>query len=119
MSHDAARPCSRREALRLAGGAVLAAGLAQAVDYLLNLRFTGEEIDYLRKQPAFAHTPPAFFDYLAELRFTARPRAGGPDVTFNTATYGGQDSTCMTVTYTKDNTTSTFCVATAPTPART
>ena len=49
---------------------LLAAGLAQAVDYLLNLRFTPEEIDYLRRQPAFTHTPPAFFDYLAQLRFT-------------------------------------------------
>jgi nicotinate phosphoribosyltransferase len=49
---------------------VLAAGLAQAVEYLLNLRFTAEEISYLRTLPQFAHTSAGFFDYLAELRFT-------------------------------------------------
>jgi nicotinate phosphoribosyltransferase len=49
---------------------ILAAGLQQAVDYLLNLRFTSDEIEYLRKLPQFAHTDPGFFDMLAELRFT-------------------------------------------------
>jgi nicotinate phosphoribosyltransferase len=49
---------------------VLAAGLAQAVDYLLHLRFTGQEIDYLRGLPQFAHVNPAFFEMLAGLRFT-------------------------------------------------
>src|SRR5580692_10420383 len=49
---------------------VLAAGLAQAVEYLLNLRYTAEEIDYLRTLPQFAHTSAGFFDYLAGLRFT-------------------------------------------------
>jgi nicotinate phosphoribosyltransferase len=49
---------------------LLAAGLAQAVEYLLNLRFTAEEIDYLRALPQFTHTPPAFFEMLATLRFT-------------------------------------------------
>jgi nicotinate phosphoribosyltransferase len=49
---------------------ILAAGLAQAVDYLLNLRFSGEEIAYLRSLPQFARTRPDFFDMLAGLRFT-------------------------------------------------
>ncbi len=49
---------------------VLAAGLAQVVDYLLHLRFTGEEISYIRGLPHFAHADPAFFEMLAELRFT-------------------------------------------------
>ncbi len=49
---------------------VIATGLAQAVEYLLNLRFTGAEIDYLRTLPQFAHTSAGFFDYLANLRFT-------------------------------------------------
>jgi len=49
---------------------ILAAGLAQAVEYLENLRYTPEEIDYLRTLPQFAHTSPGFFDYLANLRFT-------------------------------------------------
>ena len=49
---------------------VLAAGLQQAVEYLLNLRFTSEEIAYLRGLPQFAHTSSGFFDMLASLRFT-------------------------------------------------
>jgi len=49
---------------------VLAAGLSQAVDYLLNLSFTADEIDYLRALPQFGNASPAFFDYLRNLRFT-------------------------------------------------
>jgi len=48
----------------------LAAGLQQAVEYLLNLRFTAEEIAWLRGLPQFAQVAPEFFDYLAGLRFT-------------------------------------------------
>ena len=32
---------------------LICAGLAQAVEYLLNLQFTGEQIDYLRTLPQF------------------------------------------------------------------
>ncbi len=49
---------------------LLAAGLPQVVDYLLNLSFTGEEIDYLRGLPQFRKAAAAFFDYLREFRFT-------------------------------------------------
>jgi nicotinate phosphoribosyltransferase len=49
---------------------VLAAGLPQAVDYLLNLSFSAEEIDYLRGLKQFAQAPAAFFDYLRDFRFT-------------------------------------------------
>ncbi len=49
---------------------VLAAGLAQAVEYLQNLRFTAAEIAYLKTLPQFEHTRPEFFDMLAGLRFT-------------------------------------------------
>lgn len=49
---------------------ILAAGLAQAAEYLLNFRFTSEEIAYLRSLPQFAATSAAFFKMLAELRFT-------------------------------------------------
>src|SRR5579872_6004959 len=49
---------------------ILAAGLPEAVDYLLNLSFTREEVDYLRGLPQFRNASPAFFDYLAHLRFT-------------------------------------------------
>lgn len=49
---------------------LLAAGLEQALDYLENLRFHPEDIDYLRSQPVFAHVGEAFFDYLQNFRFT-------------------------------------------------
>jgi len=49
---------------------VLAVGLAQAVEYLLNLRFTTAEIAFLKTLPQFERTPPEFFDMLAGLRFT-------------------------------------------------
>lgn len=49
---------------------LLAAGLAQAVEYLLNLRFTGEEIAYLRNLPQFRNVGGEFFEMLGELRFT-------------------------------------------------
>jgi nicotinate phosphoribosyltransferase len=49
---------------------LLAAGLAQVVDYLLNLRFTDEEISYLRGLPQFRRISPKFFEYLRTFRFT-------------------------------------------------
>src|ERR1043166_7670252 len=49
---------------------ILAAGLEQAVDYLLNLRFTPEEVAYLRTLPQFARASDAFFEMLAGFRFT-------------------------------------------------
>ena len=51
-------------------GYLLAAGLEQALEFLHNLHFHVDEIDYLRRHPMFAHVPPAFFDYLASFRFT-------------------------------------------------
>src|SRR5207237_5206187 len=49
---------------------VIAAGLQQVVDYLLNLQFTEEEIRYLRRLPQLAHVDPGFFDLLRDFRFT-------------------------------------------------
>ena len=49
---------------------VIAAGLPQAIDYLANLRFSREEIEYLRGLPALARTSSGFFDYLRDFRFT-------------------------------------------------
>ena len=49
---------------------VVAAGLSQAVEYLLNLQFTEEEISYLRELPQFQHAPAEFFEYLRGFRFT-------------------------------------------------
>src|SRR5690348_18298400 len=49
---------------------LVAAGLAQAVDYLRNLQFHSDEIDYLRPLRQFRNAPPEFFDFLRKLRFT-------------------------------------------------
>ena len=49
---------------------VIVAGLPEVVDYLLNLSFTAEEIDYLRGLPQFQNASPTFFDYLRNFRFT-------------------------------------------------
>jgi len=49
---------------------ILTAGLAQLVDYLLNLSFTDEEIDYLKTVPQFRTASNGFWDYLRLLRFT-------------------------------------------------
>lgn len=49
---------------------LIAAGLEQALDYLQSLRFTSEEIAYLRNHPSFANVSREFFDYLGEFRFT-------------------------------------------------
>lgn len=49
---------------------LLAAGLQQAVDYLLNARFGDDEIRYLRELPQFAGVGAGFFEMLREWRFT-------------------------------------------------
>jgi nicotinate phosphoribosyltransferase len=49
---------------------VIIAGLPQVVDYLLNLSFEAEEIDYLRGLPQFARASDGFWNYLRGFRFT-------------------------------------------------
>src|SRR6185503_3735880 len=50
---------------------LIACGLEQALDFLESLRFTAEEIRFLRNVPTLATLPPAFFDeYLPQFRFT-------------------------------------------------
>ena len=65
---------------------VVAAGLHRAVEYLLNLSFTKEEIAYLRGLENFRNAPPAFWDYLAGFRFTGDVFA----VPEGTVLYAGQ-----------------------------
>jgi nicotinate phosphoribosyltransferase len=43
--------------------------------YLENLHFTGDDVDFLRRQPAFHTVSPEFFDYLREFRFHGDVRA--------------------------------------------
>lgn len=46
------------------------AGLEQAIDGLLRLRFSEEQIDWLRTLPIFQKIDPGWFDHLRRLRFT-------------------------------------------------
>jgi nicotinate phosphoribosyltransferase len=48
---------------------LIVAGLQQALEYLCELRFEQDELDYIRSLKQFANAPPEFFDYLAKLRF--------------------------------------------------
>lgn len=48
----------------------IAAGLAQVVEYLLEVRFSEPEVAYLRRLPQFARAPEEFFQLLREFRFT-------------------------------------------------
>ena len=49
---------------------LVACGLEQIVDYILNLRFADEDISFLKTLPVFRHVQQGFFDYLKDFRFT-------------------------------------------------
>ena len=49
---------------------LVVAGLAQAVEYLQNLRFSEAEVSYLRSLSVFKHVAPEFFTYLRDFRFS-------------------------------------------------
>jgi nicotinate phosphoribosyltransferase len=49
---------------------LVAAGLDQALGYLEDLTFSGDDVDWLRHQPSFRRVPQAFFDYLSGFRFS-------------------------------------------------
>jgi nicotinate phosphoribosyltransferase len=49
---------------------LIAAGLEQALEYLNTLRFSSNQIGYLREHQFFKHASSAFFDYLADFTFT-------------------------------------------------
>ncbi len=48
---------------------LVAAGLEQAVHYLTHLSFSANQIDYLRRLPAFHNVSPDWFERLAKIRF--------------------------------------------------
>lgn len=49
------------------GGFAIAAGLEQVIDYIKNLRFSAEDIEYLRGRGMFSEE---FLEYLADFEFT-------------------------------------------------
>src|ERR1019366_2694238 len=48
----------------------VASGLEQALEFLENVRFTSEEIDYLRRHKVFRHIREEFFVYLTKFTVT-------------------------------------------------
>ena len=64
---------------------LIAAGLEQALEYLENVSFSRDEVDYLRRHPMFGRIHPEFFEYLANFRFTGDIWAM-PEGTLNVAT---------------------------------
>ncbi len=48
---------------------LVAAGLEQALDFLENVRFSHEDVAYLRALPFFRHVQSDFFDYLSQFQF--------------------------------------------------
>jgi len=49
---------------------MIVAGLEQAFDYLRNIQFRDDQIEYIRQHQAFKHVSADFFDYLRKFRFT-------------------------------------------------
>ena len=49
---------------------LVAAGLEQALDFLENVRFSSEDVSYLRALPFFRNVHSDFFDYLSRFQFT-------------------------------------------------
>ena len=49
---------------------LVAAGLDQALDFLENVNFSGDDIEYLRKLPVFRPIGDNFFEYLSRFRFS-------------------------------------------------
>lgn len=49
---------------------LVAAGLAQVIEYLSELRFTETDLEFLRRLPVFRHVSDRFFDYLKDFRFS-------------------------------------------------
>jgi nicotinate phosphoribosyltransferase len=49
---------------------LVAAGLEQALEFLENVRFSDEDVAYLRAQPFFRNVHSDFFDYLSRFQFT-------------------------------------------------
>ena len=49
---------------------LVAAGLEQALEFLETVRFSSEDIAYLRRHPAFRRIGAGFFDYLEAFRFS-------------------------------------------------
>src|SRR6266851_3046574 len=59
---------------------LVSAGLEQALDFLENVRFSGDEISYIRALPFFGHVHSDFFDYLSQFRVDMAKERQSADV---------------------------------------
>src|ERR1041385_7360789 len=51
-------------------GFILSAGLEQALHYITHLKFSKNQVDWLRSHPSFQKLDSGFFDYLTGFRFS-------------------------------------------------
>lgn len=86
---------------------LVVAGLEQALDFLENVHFTAQEVDYLRQHPAFRHVGPEFFDYLSRFRFTGDVWAM-PEGTLG---FPGEPLLCVTAPISEAQIVETFLLA--------
>ncbi len=49
---------------------LVSCGLEQIVEYILNLKFSEEDINFIKSIPAFKAVDPSFFEYLKSFKFT-------------------------------------------------
>lgn len=49
---------------------LVSAGLQQAINYILNLKFEKEDIQYLKSQSSFKHVSNNFFNYLSNMKYS-------------------------------------------------
>lgn len=49
---------------------LVSAGLEQALEFAESVRFDSEDVEFVRRHPAFRHVRSEFFEYLSEFRFT-------------------------------------------------
>lgn len=87
---------------------LIAAGLEQAVSYLVNLSFSSEQIAYLREHPAFRSVPAAWFDRLASFRFEGDVWA----VPEGTAVFAGEPMLRVTAALDQAQVIETYLIAT-------
>jgi nicotinate phosphoribosyltransferase len=87
---------------------LVAAGLEQALEFLENVRFTSEEIAFLRRHPIFRNIRDDFFDYLGEFRFTGNVSA----VPEGTLVFAGEPLLRLTAPITEGQIMETYLLAT-------
>jgi len=87
---------------------LVVAGLAPAIDYLRQARFSADEIAWLRQLPVLVNAPPEFFTYLQHWRFTGSVRA----MAEGTVAFAGEPLLTVTAPVIEAQIVETFLLAT-------